>query len=328
MYNLELSKANEIFTEVEKLYPGHPVNYLLSGIFTYWENYPLLPTSSARDRFEKDLRKCIDLSSQKPYSEDFEAESLLTNICARGLLLLFYNDNDLSIKVIPLATGSYKYLMRSFDFVSSFPDFYYFTGVYNYYREAYPKLNPVYKPLASMFPPGDIIKGLNELVRSGENSIFLRAESYSILTYINMGFENNYPQALKYSQILTDMYPDNLYFRAMHIRNLLIIKDYDQAENLIKSSLKSSGNTFYDAQVMVFNGILQEKKYQNFTLAKQLYEDGINSITFSGDYGNEFCGYAYLGLSRICEYYGDRAGKKAYQRKGLDLVDFKKVNFD
>lgn len=153
MYNQEFDKALKYYSEVEKLYPGHPVNYLLKGIYSYWKNYPMLPATQARPDFENDMKKCIDLSSAEDYSWKYEAESLLTNVCSRGLLLLFYSDNDLSMKVIPLATGTYKYVMRSFDFVSVFADFYYVTGIYNYYREAYPRLKPIYKPLASLFPP-------------------------------------------------------------------------------------------------------------------------------------------------------------------------------
>lgn len=328
MYNLEFSKASGIYSEVEKLYPGHPVNYLLKGIYSYWKNYPMLSTSMARESFENDLKKCIDLSSEKQYSEKYEAESLLTNVCARGLLLLYYNENDLSMKVIPLATGTFKYIMRSFDFTSSFADFYYMTGIYNYYREAYPKMNPVYKPLASLFPPGDIVKGLTELVKAAELSIFLKAESYSLLTYIYTGFENDYIKALLYSRTLTEKYPANPYFKALHIKNMLLIKEYDKAENIVRSSAKKSGNAFFDTQLLIFNGILQEKKYRNYDLAQKYYEDGINAITFAGDYGNEYAAYAYLGLSRICDINGDKTGKKTYRKKGNDLIEFRKVTFD
>lgn len=328
MYNMEFIKANREYSEVEKLYPGHPVNYLLKGIYTYWENYPLLPVSPARESFENDLNKCIDLCSVQPYSEKYEAESLLINVCARGLLLLFYNDNDLSIKVIPLAIGTYKYIMRSFDFVSSFSDLYYMTGIYNYYREAYPKMKPIYKPLASLFPPGDIARGLNELVKAAELSIFLKAESYSILTYIYLGFENNYIKALLYSKTLVEKYPANPYYKALHIKNLLILREYDQAESIIKSVEKKTNNPYFRAQLLIFNGIIQEKKYKNHTLAEKFYEDGINAIAFAGDFGNEYSGIAYLGLSRICDYKGDKAGKKTYRNKGYNLIDFKKITFD
>lgn len=327
MYNLELDKAAKIYSEVEKLYPGHPVNYLLRGIYSYWENYPLLPNSPARESFENNLRTCMDLCTEKSYSEKYEAEALLTNVCARGLLLLFYNDNDLSMRVFPLATGTFKYIMRSFDFTSSFADFYYMTGIYNYYREAYPRMNPVYKPLASLFPSGDIVKGLSELVKAAELSIFLRAESYSLLTYIYTGFENDFIKALLYSKTLVGKYPANPLFKALHIKNLLIIKEYDEAEGLLTIN-GNKPNKFYDAQVLIFNGILQEKKYRNYKQAEQFYEAGINAISFAGDFGDEFSGYAYLGLSRISDINGDKTGKKVYRKKGMDLIDFKKITFD
>lgn len=328
MYNLEFNKANEMFSEVSRLYPDHPVNYLLSGLTTYWENYPLISTSPARENFEEDLRKCIQLSEQKPYSTQYEAESLLANICARGLLALFYSDNGLVMNVIPLVTGSYKYLMRSFDFVSTHSDLYYFTGLYNYYREAYPKIHPVYRTLASLFPSGDMPKGLNELTRATEQAIFLKAESFIILSWIYTGYENNYLKASEYSRTLSDMYPENLYFRGLHIKNLLLLNEYDQAEILLKSHPDDSIKTYFDGQSLVFRGIVQEKKYKNYSLAKQFYEEGIDILSLYGDHGDEFCGYAYFGLSRICEHNGDKPGKKSYRRKGSDLVSFKKINFD
>ena len=113
---------------------------------TYWENFPLLNTCPAKDSFEEDLRQCIKIAEKNSYPEH-EAEYLLANLCARGFLLMYYSDNNLVMEVIPLATSTYKYMRRSFDFTSVCTDLYYFTGVYNYYRDAYPKAYPVYKPL-------------------------------------------------------------------------------------------------------------------------------------------------------------------------------------
>jgi tetratricopeptide (TPR) repeat protein len=328
LYSRQFDKAKMIFTELERLYPGHPVNYLYHSNIIYWENYPLIPSSPYRNTFEEDLNNCMELAAKKEYSEKYAAESLLVNVCARGFLLLFYADNDLSFKVIPLATGTYKYIIRSFDFVSSFSDFYYFTGIYNYYREEYPKIRPVYKPLASLFPPGDKARGLAELERAAELSIFLKAEAYSLLSWIYTGFENNFTQALFFSRKLTEKYPENHMFRALHIKILLLLKQYDPAEDLLKIPDNNSGNRYYDAQVLIFKGIIQEKKYRNYALAKKFYEEGISSASFFGNYADEYCGYAYMGLSRVCEYYGDRTGRKVYRRKGYDLIDFKKVSFE
>jgi hypothetical protein len=78
----------------------------------------------------------------------------------------------------------------------------------------------------------------------------------------------------------------------------------------------------------VFNGILKEKKYNNITLARELYEKGLNELSPLGDYGNEFSAYACFGLSRICEASGDKAGKRMYRRKAMNMTTYKKINFD
>jgi hypothetical protein len=328
MYNMEFDETDRIVSDLERQYPGHPVIFLMKGIMTSWRNYPLTPASSGRQLFEEYLRTCIDLSSRKPYSEEYMAESLLANLCARGLLLMFYSENDLSMKVIPLAAGTYKYVMRSFDYTSSFGDFYYFTGLYKYYREAYPMIHPVYKPIASLFPHGDIEEGLNEMEKCGETSVFLKAEAYSMLTWIAFGFENDFPEALVYSTRLVTLYPANPMFTEYHIRNLLLMHKYDEAEIFINKTTKETSNVFFIAAMKIFSGIVQEKKYRNYELAKQLYTEGISAIMPFGYYGNEYCGYAYLGLSRICDHDGDKNGKKAYRKKGLELITFSQMSFD
>lgn len=328
MYNLEFNEAESIFNSIYSLYPDHPVSFLLKGINTYWKYYPLTADSPARNIFEDNLKHCIRFSEEKPYSEEYEAESILTNICARALLALFYADNGLVLNVIPLVTGTYKYLRKSFELVLYYSDFYFFTGIYNYYREAYPRVKPVYKTLASLFPPGDMMRGLRELVIAAEKSIFLRAEAYSILSWIYTGFENNFLQASVYSGVLSNRYPANLYFRSMHIKNLLLLKQYDKAEEIIRNQGNIASGSFFDGQLMVFNGILQEKKYKDYSLAGDLYEKGINILSRLGEFGNEYCAYAYFGLSRICEQSGNKTCKKSYHKKAEELATFKRINFD
>lgn len=328
MYNLEFNEAESIFNSIYSLYPDHPVSYLLRGINAYWKYYPLVTDSPARSIFEDNLRHCIRFSEEKPYSEKFEAESILTNICARAILALFYADNGLVLNVIPLVSGTYRYLRKSFELVSYYSDFYFFTGIYNYYREAYPRVHPVYKTLASLFPPGDMTKGLRELGIAAEKSIFLKAEAYSILSWIYTGFENNYLNASVYSGILINRYPANMYFRSMHIKNLLLLKKYDKAEEIIRKQENTASESFFDGQLMVFNAILQEKKYKNYSLAGDLYEKGINILSQLGEFGNEYCAYAYFGLSRVCEYSGNKTCRKSYRRKAEELATFKRISFD
>ena len=327
VYNFQFSNAEKIAEDLKKSFPGHPLTYLYKGMMTYWKNYPLISTSEARNSFEEDMRKCIEVCEKNQNHSD-EAEILLTNLCARGLLLLFYTDNDLSFEVFPIAASTYQCIRKSFDFTSVYSDFFFFTGVYNYFREAYPEAHPVYKTLAFLFPRGSKVKGLEDLKTVAANSIILKAESYSFLAEIFLSFENNYQQATFYSKSLHAIYPDNPQYLANYIKNLLLIKHYNEAETEIASSDAYLKNNFFQAQVTIFKGILQEKKYHNKTQAQQLYLKGIRDISVFRSYGDEYAAYAYFGLSRISGQNGDPDTEKTYRKLALKLADFKNIDFD
>jgi hypothetical protein len=327
IYNLQFNNAREVYKEFSKLYPEHPFVFLLRGIQTYWENYPLLNTTPAHVSFEEDMRRCIRLSEENN-NPVYEEEYLLANLCARGMLLVFYVDNDLIIKVTPLAASTYKYIRHSFDFTSVCTDLYYFTGIYNYYREAYPREYPVYKSLAILFPGGDLEMGLKELHTAALNSVVLKGESYFLLTWIYLNYERNYPTALYYCKSLHELYPGNVLYLAVYLKNLLLMKQYDEAEKLIIASTEGAGNRYFQEQLSIFNGILQEKKYLDNNLAQQYYKKGISDISFFGGYGNEYAAYAYYGLSRISEARGEKHICKIYRKEAMKLAEFKRINFD
>ncbi len=327
VYNFQFSKADRVSEELRKQYPGQPVVFLFDGMKDYWRDYPLITTSSARASFEANMRKCIELCDKNKNKSD-EAEILLLNLCARGLLLLYYTDNYLNFDVFPLATSTYQFIRRSFDFTTYYSDFYFFTGVYNYYREAYPEAYPVYKPLALLFPKGTKARGLQDLAVASNNSIFLKAEAFSFLSSIFLTFENNFQQATYYSKSLHNLYPDNPEYLGAYIKNLLLIKQYDEAEMEMLSSNSNQTNSFFRAQMSVFNGILQEKKYHDIKKAQQFYSQGVNQISLFGNYGNEYAAYAYFGLSRISDINGDKYYKKMYRKLAMQLADFKEIDFD
>lgn len=327
IYDLKFDEARKDYSKIVSAYPGHPIVYLLNGLMTYWENYPMMRTNEVHAAFEEDMRKCIKLSENNG-NPDHEAEYLLADLCARGMLLMFYEDNDLIMEVTPLTISTYKYLRRAFDFTSSSADLFYFTGVYNYYREAYPKLYPVYKSLAFLFPHGNMETGLKQLQSASKNSIVLKAESAYLLIWIYLGFENNLQESLFYSKRLYEKYPENTLCLETYIRNLLLMKKYDEAEKLISSTSDKGMNKYFEAQFVILKGILQEKKYHNNKLALQYYNKGINDISLYGKYQNEYAAYAYFGLSRITDDTDEKHTHKIYRKEALKLAEFKKINFD
>jgi hypothetical protein len=327
IYGFRFDEARNISERLSRIYPEHPVINLYKGMLTYWENHPLLPYTPSSVLYENYLTSCIKQCEEARNPEDY-AEYLLANLGARGMLLSYYAENNLTDKVNPLIMSTYRHVRECFNYVSVYSDFYFFTGLYNYYREAYPEAHPIYKVLAFLFPKGDREKGLREMQNAGAHSIMLKAESYSFLSYIFMSFENNYQLSLAYTRALYELYPDNLTYLAEYIKNLLLIKKYDEAESVIDSLNGENSNHYFQAQITVFNGILQEKKYNNYEEARRLYYKGISDMSDFGYFGNDCSSYAYFGLSRISGIKNDRQSRKTYRKMALGMTSYKNVNFD
>jgi len=319
-YNFHFAEAHKAAAELSRLYPGHPVNQLYQAVIVYWENYPLRPDTNEGDAFEKLLDNCIK-NCEDSKNEDIKAEILLINISARGMLLLYYTDNDQSRRVISIAPSTYRHMRRCFDYTSVSPDFYFFTGLYKYYREKYPEVHPIYKPLAALFPRGNIKEGLSEIEISAKKSIFLKADSYSFLTFIYSNFEKNFPAAISYIKNLSEFYPRNYSFSVMYMKNLVLSSRYDDGEKLYSSFNQKVTNPYMSGQAEVLEGLIQEKKYHNLKKARELYESGLSKIERYGVVGREYTSLGYLGLSRICESEGDAQGMRKNRRKAEEAVN-------
>lgn len=154
------------------------------------------------------------------------------------------------------------------------------TGLYNYYREAYPDAHPFYKPFALLFPRGDRQKGLTDLELAARNALFLKAEAYAFLSEIHLGYENNYLAAEHYSKRLAEQYPGNNEFLALHVRNLLLLKKYGEAEALLARA-KQPQSRWFQAEKAFFPAILREKKYRQPAEAEALYRSALQKPELS-----------------------------------------------
>ena len=326
VYNYQFSEARKSFNAVLKVYPNHPVKQLSNAMIIYWENYPLLAYSEIRKQFENDLLKCIEISETN-YPPD-EEEYLLVNLSARALLMRFYKDNNLIVPLFPLALTTYQYIARASNFTSHYRDFYFFTGLFSYYRKAYPEYYPGYASLAERFPSGDRGKGLSQLQIAADSSQVLSAESMSVLSGIFVKFENNYQMAEMYNKALFELYPANPGFREEYIKDLLLTGKYDEAEKLIVASTPDADNPFFRIQINILTAILKEKKYNDYEQAEALYSSGARDMTIFGVYGAEYGAYANFGLSRISSAKNDQRDMRIYRKKANSLAVSKNVNFD
>jgi len=328
VYSCDFEEAHSTLRYLEKKFPGHPIVYLFRGIVLYWEKFPLISGTREGLEYEDCLHKGLLLAEGKLKARPADAEYLISALGNAGFLLLYYADNGESGKVISMAPKTYQWVMKSFDFTNTYKDFFFVTGLYNYYREAYADAHPVYKPVMVFFPSGDKKLGLKQLKTAADSSIFLMAESANFLAGIYQSFEKNPVQALYYSRSLMQNYEKNMMFKTSYIRDLLVIKKYGEAESLLNGIPYNSVNKFFQGLVDIFRGIIQEKKYSNMKIAEQLYWAGISKTEAYGDFAKDYASYGYFGLSRIYQKAGNAKLSRQYHKKAKDLSTFEHINFD
>ena len=328
IYNFQFEEASEISVYIDKKCGECALSYLFKGMEIYWKNFPLTPGSKNSEIFENYLEKAISLAEAKLKANGSDAENLLSGLGSAGLLLLYYADNGLSGKVLSLAPKTYQWVMKSFDFTKSFKDFYFITGLYNYYREAYATAHPIYKPALIFFPHGNKKLGLAQLKIAADSSIFLAAESMTFLAGIYQDFEKDPVKAIQYSKKLKETFPRNYEYKIQYIRDLLVIKKFGEAESLLNGMPYESLNRYYQSQIDISKGVIQEQKYKNPKAAEQLYWTGINKAESYGPIGGEFTSYGYFGLSRINLAAGNNKNAKQYRKKAKEISSYDHVNFD
>ena len=256
-------------------------------------------------------------------------EAIFFHLMSRIIIMQYYADNKLSSKLIPHLGPAYKMITKGFDLTNDITDFNFSTGVYNYYREYYPKAYPVYKPVALFFPDGNAELGLKQLEQNWQDGVFLSSESLFFLTYISLYFEKDYKQALKYVKYLDEEYPNNLLYVSYNLQTLLLLNKYNKAKKEI-SRLESipHENDFFKIAAKVYYGIIYEKKDKDFIKAEKYYKEALSQLKEYGGFANSYSSFAYFGLSRIYNLKKDKKTARKYHKKAIELATYPHITFN
>lgn len=307
VYNYDFLGADSIFRQVERRTPGHPVNPFLHGFLIYWEATPLTPFVERSDEFVREMEETKRIAQAMTDRDEEDIEGIFFDLAAHALLLLYYADNGESREVLSLVIPAYRLLKKGFYLDQKFTEFRFFTGVYNYYREVYPVIHPVYKPVSVFFPPGDKEEGWKMLIWIKDNSVFLRAEALYFLSHIAMSMEDNPQLSLTFTNRVLEIFPKNNFFRVRHLLALNSAGYYPEIKKHVEVLQQYSKTDRFAAMAcMVFGGIVEENLEKNDEKAKQKYLEGLKIAEEYGIRVNNYSALAHFGLSRIYEREGDR----------------------
>lgn len=328
IYNFRFESFETYYQEIQTKDPNHPLPWLFHSIKIYWEHFPVTPESDFHQTYVDYISDAIEKSDALLKKDKDNTEASFISLVSRLLLMQYYADNHQSSKVIPYVRKAYQLTKAGFDLTDNFVDFNFSTGLYNYYIEAYPEKHPVYKPIAYFFPKGNKELGLKQLEYTWKHGIFLDAEALSFLVYISLNFEGDYRKSARYTRMLYQEYPNNPLYLSYRIRTLLLLERYHRAEQLVDELEDNPfSNNFFQMMIEIYRGILQEKKYKNYSMAEQHYRNAVQLSEKYVPFANGRLSYAYFGLSRIWEHKNKKQAAD-YRDKALELSIYKHLTFD
>ncbi len=323
-YNAEFPEAEKIFSDVEQRTKGSPAGPLLFGLLYYYQYAPLTPESPGAKPFVDNLNEAVSLSSKILDKNKNDVEILAMDMIARALLNMYYVDNGNSMKAIPEIMPIYRTVMKGFTLKDQFHEFYFTTGLYNYYREAYPEAHPVYKPITSLLRTGNKAEGLRQLHYAADSCVFLRNEALVFLKIIYLNYENDPSQAFQCMQRLNHRYPNNLLFVAGCAETLIINRQYEQAKPyLYLLFTKGKKDMYVLMKAFILKGIYEEKVNRDYATAEKNYLTGLKVASSYGSTVDAYKVYAYYGLSHIYRIQGKIKESQEYRKKGENLARYK-----
>lgn len=324
IYNTDQRKAEQYIQTVEELMPHHPVAPMMRALNTNWSSNPLETDSEAFQQLMNYLQLSLERTKNYLKRDPEDIEAVFFAMAIHGWLAQFYDEDGQTFKAFGAAKNAYHYMKTGFELLNESPEFYFSTGLYNYYRVVYPEVNPVYKSFVWFFRDGDKKLGLSQLDYASNYALFTKAEASMYLAHIYLRYEDQPEIAVKYSRRLVEMYPNNTFFKVNHAESLLAAERFDQALPLVELLLEQQKD-FYRMSGEIFQGVYYEKHLANLKEAKSWYKRSMVTGENMGPRADNKKSLACAGLARIARAEGDDEGARRYYRDALKLAQYDKV---
>lgn len=323
IYNYEYAEANSVLHQVEKKYPNHPVSYILDAFVMYWQYLPIKDNATKSKEYVGKLNQCLDAITKRYGKNSTDPEAVFYTIVARGYIAMMYNYNGELMSAAGEAKKAYNALITGLKLTEKNPEFYFTSGMYNYYVELYPEDHAIVKPLMIFFKNGDKSLGLKQVDIATRQGVITKAEACFYLSHIYLEHETNFPKALTYTQKLVSWYPQNQIFNMVNTETLILNGKFDEAEkgmNMLKANTKG----FYPIAYNTFQGLIYEKDAKNDSAAQKSYLTALRT-PHDDQYTREYYAMSYAGLARIANRAGNKSKAREYYKKALEKAEYKSI---
>jgi hypothetical protein len=254
--------------------------------------------------------------------EETYLEGIFFDLFGRAFKAMFWADNGKSGKVVPDLGPMYRLTKEGKELKDQFVEFYFSTGLYNYYIEAYPEAHPAYKALLSFMQKGNKQLGLEQLEHAIQHTVYLKVEALLFMSLIQLKYEEDLPAAVIYAQRLYHDYPNNIYYRGHLLTILLHQHRYVEAQ-MILGSMEGQRDPWSDMIRTLAEAFIEEKQGNKDLQAGQGYQKLVNSADAFGPIADAYVAMAYMGLSRLYEQKGLDSEARTYARKAAKHTTYR-----
>ena len=321
IYNYEFAEAAPYIRQIQTKYPQSPIVPVLRALTLQWQYLPISDSRAVTNQYVQQVDLAIKGVEQLINKNENDPEAIFLGLTAHGYMAMKHNMDDESMKAVGESRKAYVYMKDGFKLMDKNIEFYFSTGLYNYYVERYPIDHPVVKPFMLFFKSGNIALGLKQMDVSAKRAIFTRPEANFYLAHIYVKHETNFPKAVEHLDFLVDRYPRNPIFQLRYVEALLLASRYPEAQKAL-AKLKGMQHRLVPAAISTFEGLLAEKAEKNDAEATKFYLAALKQPVDIA-YTKEEHSLAYAGLARIAARANNRAQAGAYYKKALDGSEYK-----
>ena len=322
VYNLEVDSGSFYINKVKSQLPDHPIVPLMEGVQLLWTYLPVLDDTTF-NQFLSKMNETVE-RSQPGNGGKQNAELLFFELAARGLMAEYFADRGQYMKALGEANKAYKLIKDGFELTSEINEFLFTTGLYNYFREKYPQVYPIYKPFVWVFKSGDQELGLRQLDEATRTTIISRIEAHIYISYIYLRYEDTPEKAQEYLSFLVRQYPKNLYLATKFLESVRDDKYLESAPLELIYRLQESDRPYFQMAGNISRGLYEEKINANPKKAYAYYSQGIDKGKSLPSHGEFYKSLAYLGMGRILST--DRPEtSRFYLNKALEFAETKDV---
>ncbi|WP_317165862.1 tetratricopeptide repeat protein [Spirosoma arboris] len=323
IYNLEFAEADDLIRQLQTRYPQHPIAFILRATQLDIQNLPLVENKAATAQFEQTVGQALQLSKRMLAKNEEDPEAVFFMLTCHSYMAALYNNQGESLKAVGESKKAYNYLRDGIKLMDKNPDFYFTTGLYNYYVERYPIDHPIVKPFMFFFADGDIALGIKQMDTSTRKAIFMRPVANYYLAHLLMKHETNPARATIYTKYLVDKYPNNPLFAMTYAESLLLSGRYAEARPYVQR-LKQMPNKLVPLAFNTFTGMLAELADKDDKEATEAYQTALK-LPSNDAYTKEYRAFAYAGLARIAARANDRNQARVYYKKALAVGEYKSL---